>query len=71
MWKSMIRMERSILNEELIMQAFTNTSLFTKVINCMKLDNLSFMQFFMAVLLNMIMNKMTSLYGVNTGADEI
>lgn len=38
-------MERSILNEELIMQAFTNTSLFTKVINCMKLDNLSFMQF--------------------------
>ena len=64
-------MERSILNEELIMQAFTNTSLFTKVINCMKLDNLSFMQFFMAVLLNMNMNKMTSLYGVNTGAAEI
>ena len=65
-------MERSILNEELIMQAFTNTSLFTKFINCMKLDNLSFMQFLcMATLLNMNMNKMTSLYGVNTGADEI
>lgn len=65
-------MERSILNEELIMQAFTNTSLFTKVINCMNLDNLSFMQFLcMVTLLNVNMNKMTSLYGVNTGADEI
>ena len=65
-------MERSTLNEELIMQAFTNTSLFTKVINCMNLDNLSFMQFLcMVTLLNVNMNKMTSLYGVNTGADEI
>ena len=43
-----------------------------KSINCMNLDNLSFMQFLcMVTLLNMNMNKMTSLYGVNTGADEI
>ena len=43
-----------------------------KIINCMKLDSLSFMQFLCgAVLLNINMNKMTSLYGVNTGVSEI